>query len=90
MVEHFHGKEGVIGSSPIEGFVVFASILGNFGVCAARGDPNAAGLAFWPAFTESQPLVMRFGFNPGPAPMPGQERLKVLDAYYDWRRQGSP
>lgn len=57
---------------------------------ASRGDPNGGGLPAWPAFTEGQPLVMRFGVNPGPAPMPGQERLKVLDAYYDWRRAGSP
>lgn len=56
---------------------------------AARGDPNGAGLPQWPAFTESQPLVMRFGVNPGPAPLPGVDRLKVLDAYYDWRRSGS-
>ena len=56
---------------------------------ATQGDPNGAGLPTWPAFTTEQPQVMRFGANPGPAPMPGQERLKVLDAYYDWRRAGS-
>jgi hypothetical protein len=27
--------------------------------------------------------------NPGPAPVPNSDRLKVLDAYYAWRRDGS-
>jgi para-nitrobenzyl esterase len=53
---------------------------------AAHGDPNGPGLPLWPAFTEADPLVMRIGVNPGPAPIPNQDRLKVLDAYYAWRR----
>jgi para-nitrobenzyl esterase len=56
---------------------------------ATRGDPNGPGLPEWPAFTEVDPLVMRIGVNPGPAPIPNQDRLKVLDAYYDWRRGAS-
>jgi para-nitrobenzyl esterase len=56
---------------------------------AIRGDPNGAGLPKWPAFTEADPLVMRFGVDPGPATLPNEHRLKVLDAYYDWRRSGS-
>jgi para-nitrobenzyl esterase len=55
---------------------------------ATKGDPNGPGLPMWPAFTEADPLVMRIGVNPGPAPVPNQARLKVLDAYYDWRRGG--
>jgi para-nitrobenzyl esterase len=55
---------------------------------ATRGDPNGPGLPQWPAFTTADPLVMRFGVNAGPAPIPNQNRLKVLDAYYDWRRGG--
>ncbi len=27
--------------------------------------------------------------DPGPAPMPHQDNLKVLDAYYAWRRGAS-
>ena len=54
---------------------------------ATRGDPNGPGLPDWPAFTEANPLVMRIGANPGPAPLPGLVRLKVLDAYYAWRRE---
>lgn len=56
---------------------------------ATDGDPNGAGLPHWPAFTAAAPLVMRIGVDPGPAPMPNQARLKVLDAYYAWRRGGS-
>lgn len=56
---------------------------------ASHGDPNGPALAPWPAFTIGNPLVMRFGVNPGPAPIANQERLKVLDGYYDWRR-GTP
>ena len=55
---------------------------------AMHGDPNGPGLPAWPAFTASRPLVMRFGVNPGPAPIPNQDRLKVLDDYYAWRRAG--
>lgn len=56
---------------------------------AAKGDPNGPGLPHWPAFSAADPLVMRIGVRPGPAPIPHQDRLKVLDAYYAWRREGS-
>ena len=55
---------------------------------ATRGDPNGPGLPPWPAFSTGHAEVMRFGVNPGPAPIPNQDRLKVLDAYYAWRRGG--
>ncbi|MGH9740072.1 MAG: carboxylesterase/lipase family protein [Candidatus Acidiferrales bacterium] len=56
---------------------------------ATKGDPNGPGLPAWPNFTASAPLVMRFGVNPGPTPIPHLDRLKVLGAYYAWRRAGS-
>ena len=55
---------------------------------ATHGDPNGPGLPRWPEFTTADPLVMRVGVNPGPAPIPNQDRLKVLDAYQAWRRGG--
>ena len=54
-----------------------------------KGDPNGPGLPAWPAFSESAPLVMRFGIDQGSAPIPHQDRLHVLDAYYAWRRERS-
>jgi para-nitrobenzyl esterase len=56
---------------------------------ATKGDPNGPGLPVWPAFTTAAPLVMRFGVETGPAPIPHLNRLKVLGAYYAWRRAGS-
>jgi len=53
---------------------------------ASTGDPNGPGLAPWPAFTAAQPLALRIGVNPGPAPVADLDRLQVLDGYYAWRR----
>jgi para-nitrobenzyl esterase len=55
---------------------------------ARHGDPNGPGLPAWPAVGTRDPLVMRIGADPGPAPLPNQDRIKVLDAYYAWRRGG--
>ncbi len=55
---------------------------------ATTADPNGASLPQWPAFTTAKPQLMRFGVNPGPGPVANQDRLKLLDAYYDWRRAG--
>ena len=56
---------------------------------AKSGDPNGGGLPPWPAFTPDRPQMMRFGVDPGPAQVANLDRLKVLDGYYDWRREGS-
>src|SRR6185312_15369869 len=56
---------------------------------AKTGDPNGGGLPQWPAFTPDKPSAMRFGVDPGPAQVANLDRLKVLDSYYDWRRDGS-
>ena len=56
---------------------------------ATNLDPNGPGLPAWPAFTAAKPQMMRFGADPGPAQVANLDRLKVLDGYYDWRRDGS-
>jgi para-nitrobenzyl esterase len=53
---------------------------------AKRGDPNGEGVPAWPAFSESNPQVMYFNQTPHPGPVPSAESLKVLDAYFAWRR----
>jgi para-nitrobenzyl esterase len=53
---------------------------------ARNGDPNGPGMPRWPAFTNSSPSVMRFTDAPHVGPVPNLAKLKVLDAYFAWRR----
>jgi para-nitrobenzyl esterase len=53
---------------------------------AKRGDPNGAGVPNWPAFGDSNPVVMHFAETPKTGPVPSAESLKVLDEYFAWRR----
>jgi para-nitrobenzyl esterase len=53
---------------------------------AKRGDPSGEGVAIWPAFSDANPVVMYFGKTPHTGPVPSAESLKVLDAYFAWRR----
>jgi len=53
---------------------------------AKYGDPNGDGVPVWPAFSDMNPEVMYFGPTPHTGPVPSAESLKVLDAYFKWRR----
>lgn len=53
---------------------------------AKYGDPNGKGLPVWPAFSDSNPVLMYFSQTPKTGPVPSAESLKVLDAYFAWRR----
>jgi para-nitrobenzyl esterase len=53
---------------------------------AKHGDPNGEGVTAWPAFSESDPQVMHFNRTPHAGPVPSSESLKMLDAYFAWRR----
>jgi para-nitrobenzyl esterase len=53
---------------------------------ARSGNPNGNGLPEWPAFSDANPVVMYFGPTPHTGPVPSAESLKVLDAYFAWRR----
>jgi para-nitrobenzyl esterase len=53
---------------------------------AKNGDPSGKGLPVWPPFSDANPVVMYFSQTPHTGPVPSQESLKVLDAYFAWRR----
>ena len=53
---------------------------------AKFGDPNGKGVPAWPTFSDKNPVVMYFSQTPHTGPVPGAESLKVLDAYFAWRR----
>jgi len=53
---------------------------------AKRGDPNGEAVPAWPAFSDAKPVVMYFAQTPHTGPVPSAESLKVLDAYFAWRR----
>lgn len=53
---------------------------------AKYGDPNGPGEPRWPAFSPAHPAVMYFAQTAHTGPVPGAASLKVLDAYFKWRR----
>lgn len=53
---------------------------------AKYGHPNGAGVPAWPAFSNGNPVVMHFAKTPHIGPVPDAASLKVLDAYFAWRR----
>jgi para-nitrobenzyl esterase len=53
---------------------------------AKHGNPNGKGVPEWPAFSDDNPVVMYFGQTPHTGPVPSAESLKVMDAYFAWRR----
>jgi para-nitrobenzyl esterase len=53
---------------------------------AKQGDPSGNGVPEWPAFSDANPVVMYFNKTPHTGPVPSAGSLKVLDAYFAWRR----
>ena len=53
---------------------------------AKYGNPNGKDVPKWPAFTLANPEVIYLGPTPHIGSVPSAESLKVLDAYYEWRR----
>lgn len=64
-----------------------SEVMGTYWTNFAKyGHPNGSGVPQWPAFSDSNPLVMHFNQKPQTGPVPSAESLKVLDAYFKWRR----
>jgi para-nitrobenzyl esterase len=53
---------------------------------AKYGHPNGNGVPQWPAFSDANPVVMHFNQTAHTGPVPSSESLKILDAYFKWRR----
>jgi para-nitrobenzyl esterase len=53
---------------------------------AKYGDPNGKGVPEWPAFSDANPAVMYLSQTPHTGPVPSVKSIKVLDAYFKWRR----
>ncbi|MGD1074213.1 MAG: TAXI family TRAP transporter solute-binding subunit [Bryobacteraceae bacterium] len=53
---------------------------------AKRGDPNGEGVPNWPAFSDANPVVMYLKQAPRTGPVPSEQGLKGLEAYFAWRR----
>jgi len=53
---------------------------------AKYGHPNGEGIPEWPAFSDANPIVMYFAQTPHTGLVPSTEPLRVLDAYFAWRR----
>lgn len=53
---------------------------------AKWGHPNGKGVPQWHAFSQARPEVMYFQQKPFLGPVPDENSLNVLDAYFRWRR----
>jgi para-nitrobenzyl esterase len=53
---------------------------------AKHGDPNGPGVPEWPAYDSTTLATMHFEDAPQVAPVANLAKLKVLDAYFAWRR----
>jgi para-nitrobenzyl esterase len=53
---------------------------------AKHGDPGGEGVPVWPAFSDANPVVMHFSQTAHTGSVPSAESLKILDAYFKWRR----
>jgi para-nitrobenzyl esterase len=67
--------------------VAIAESMGTYWTNFAKyGHPNGGIIPEWPAFSDKTPRVMYFDKKPYVSVVPGAESLKVLDAYFKWRR----
>jgi para-nitrobenzyl esterase len=69
--------------SDLEISEIMATYWTNF---AKNGDPNGEGVTQWPAFSNEHPQAMYLGPDARVGLVPDEASLKVLDAYFAWRR----
>ena len=81
--QHLNPKNPQTTKSDLEISEAMSTYWVNF---AKTGDPNGEGVPSWPAFSASNPQVMYFKQTLHVGPVPSVESLKVLDAYFAWRR----
>ncbi|MGA3135401.1 MAG: carboxylesterase family protein [Terracidiphilus sp.] len=66
---------------------VISDAMGTYWTNFAKyGDPNGKNMPKWPAFSDAHPDLMYFAGTPHAGPVPNEEGLKALDAYFAWRR----
>jgi para-nitrobenzyl esterase len=66
---------------------VISDAMGTYWTNFAKyGNPNGKGIAKWPAFSDAHPEYMYLAGTPHSGPVPNEEGLKALDAYFAWRR----
>ena len=53
---------------------------------AKNGNPNGENLPEWPAFSDTNPMIMYFSQTPHVGPVPSTKSLEVLNGYFKWRR----
>ena len=81
--QHLDTTKPEITSADLEIADAMSTYWTNF---AKYGHPNSKKVPVWPAFSDAKNNVMYFGKTPHTGPVPGAESLKVLDAYFTWRR----
>jgi para-nitrobenzyl esterase len=81
--QHLNPKNPQTTKSDLEISDAMSTYWVNF---AKHGDPNGEGVLAWPTFSAGNPQVMYFSQTPHIGPVPSAESLKVLDAYFAWRR----
>ena len=81
--EHLDAKNPQTTKTDLDISDAMATYWTNF---AKYGNPNGKGVPLWPAFSDANPKVMYFSQTPHTGPVPSAKSLKVLDAYFKWRR----
>ncbi len=77
------GLNGVPGPAELTLSALIQSYWVNF---AKTGNPNGTGLPAWPKVTATTQEAMFLDAHPGAHPVPNLRQIKVLDAYFAWRR----